>query len=358
MGGRACGVPIIAVHNEKTSTRVRIVNLGMELSPWAKRRGGDSNPLDATATSRARTRENPWRTRAFLLAVTLDDEVRKRPFVAPSGRETCTEGAQPIGRVQHRDLESLDAPRPAIAYLADAPTSPPQPPADAPQPFASPAARRGLATRAPTATPARTRTRAAPVPSSPGCSLGARCYRQKRPWQRVAAQRLHSVTGVLRRPPLSRCALGGGGKPDAERSTRSCPVQSLDCTSCMGSWDSACSQPPWRPRGRANDPTAPSRGYLRRRLLRRLPPCLACRPSGGRSHATRDRGRATCAPEASSRDGSVQPGHNRGRIQREDKRPLRIVPPRNCPPEGRTEETLRALPASPRCVPHRRWRCF
>src|SRR5213080_5444951 len=43
MGGRACGVPIIAVHNEKTSTRVRIVNLGMELSPWAKRRGGDSN---------------------------------------------------------------------------------------------------------------------------------------------------------------------------------------------------------------------------------------------------------------------------------------------------------------------------
>src|SRR5438093_10974117 len=104
MGGRACGVPIIAVHNEKTSTRVRIVNLGMELSPWAKRRGGRFEPLRRTTTSRARTRENPWRTRAVSLPVMLDGEVRKRPFPAPSGRERCTEGAQPIGRGVYRNL--------------------------------------------------------------------------------------------------------------------------------------------------------------------------------------------------------------------------------------------------------------
>src|SRR6266516_3562008 len=100
--------------------------------------------LDASATSRARTREDPWRTRAFSLPVMLDGEVRKRPFPAPSGRERCTEGAQLIGRVQHRDLESRDAPRPAIAYLADAPTHRSSPPANAVQPFASPPRSRWL----------------------------------------------------------------------------------------------------------------------------------------------------------------------------------------------------------------------
>src|SRR6266404_4371549 len=87
--------------------------------------GGDSNPLGASAPSRAGTRGNPCRTRAFLLAVTLEDEVRKRPFAAPSGRETCTEGAEPIGRGVYRNLERRRGTWPGRP--AQRPARPPRP---------------------------------------------------------------------------------------------------------------------------------------------------------------------------------------------------------------------------------------
>jgi len=94
--------------------------------------GGDSNPLDTAAPSQDGTRGNPCRTRAFLLRVMLEGKARKQPFAAPSGRETCTEGAQPIGRVQHRDLghrrTSPTRPRAATATRRTRCSPSPRPP--------------------------------------------------------------------------------------------------------------------------------------------------------------------------------------------------------------------------------------